>query len=463
VSEQSGHSETVQPRSAWRPSGRLTGLVGLWLVLAVVLKFTPALQAAYPAGLWLGAALLLVVLYDLWLIGRERPDFVIERELTARWPVDSWVRAATRLAHRAGRRLRLQVHELYPGHVRAEGMPQLLELNDREQAEFSWRVRATRRGPMQLDACHVAWASPLGLWWRRQSVVQVDPVRVYPNFNLVLQYGQLAGDRRLSEMGIHQARRRGLGSDFQQLRDYREGDSLRQIDWHATARMHKLIARDYQEERDQRVIFLLDCSRRMRAMDGQLSHFDQCLNAMLLLAHVAIKQGDEIALQTVASPDGRERVLPAGRGRRQFGALLESIFDLEAGTGHPDFLGAAAGLMEQQRRRSLVVVLSNLRDEDHEDLDPALKMLRQRHLVVLADLRESLAEDDQTHQASAVQRARPFDQALLAAGQTLYRQQRRLATRQLRQHGVIHLDIEPAQLPGVLVSQYRQLKASGMF
>jgi uncharacterized protein (DUF58 family) len=165
-------------------------------------------------------------------------------------------------------------------------------------------------------------------------------------------------------------------------------------------------------------------------------------------------------LQTVASPDGRERVLPAGRGRRQFGALLESIFDLEAGTGHPDFLGAAATLMEQQRRRSLVIVLSNLRDEDHEDLDPALKMLRQRHLVVLADLREALSDED-GH--ANQERPRPFDQALLAAGQTLYRQQRRLATRQLRQHGVIHLDIEPAQLPGVLVSQYRQLKASGMF
>jgi uncharacterized protein (DUF58 family) len=323
-----------------------------------------------------------------------------------------------------------------------------------------WRVRATRRGPMQLDACHVAWASPIGLWWRRHGVVGADPVRVYPNFNLVLQYGQLAGDRRLSEMGIHQARRRGLGSDFQQLRDYREGDSLRQIDWHATARMYKLIARDYQEERDQRVIFLLDCSRRMRAMDAHLSHFDQCLNAMLLLAHVAIKQGDEVALQTVASPDGRERVLPAGRGRRQFGALLESIFDLEAGTGHPDFLGAAATLMEQQRRRSLVIVLSNLRDEDHEDLDPALKMLRQRHLVVLADLRESLSDDDAV---ARQQRPRPFDQALLGAGRTLYHQQRRLATRQLRQHGVIHLDVEPGQLPGVLVSQYRQLKASGVF
>lgn len=460
MNEATSSSTTAPPRAAWRPSGRLTGLVGAWLLVATILHFLPPAQAALPAWLWLGVGLIVVALWDLWQIARERPDFVIERELPARWPVDSWVRVATRLAHRAGRRLNLEIHELYPGYVRAEGMPQALELNDREQAELNWRVRATRRGPMQLAACHVAWASPIGLWWRRQGVVRVDPVRVYPNFNLVLQYGQLAGDRRLSEMGIHQARRRGLGSDFQQLRDYREGDSLRQIDWHATARMHKLIARDYQEERDQRVIFLLDCSRRMRALDGQLSHFDQCLNAMLLLAHVAIKQGDEVALQTVASPDGRERVLPAGRGRRQFGALLESIFDLEAGTGHPDFLGAAATLMEQQRRRSLVIVLSNLRDEDHEDLDPALKMLRQRHLVVLADLREALSDEDGN---ANQQRPRPFDQALLAAGQTLYRQQRRLATRQLRQHGVIHLDIEPAQLPGVLVSQYRQLKASGMF
>jgi uncharacterized protein (DUF58 family) len=444
-------------RGLIKPDPRLVSLLALWLVPAALMQLVPALENLQLPWLWLGAALALVAAHDLWRLSSDRPEFQLRRELPERWPVNASVRLELVISHQAGRELDLIAHELYPDSVEAEHMPQRHRLPAKQKLHLNWRATARQRGELTLPGCHLAWLSPLKLWWRRQRIERQDRVRVYPNFNLVVQYGRLAGDRRLGEMGIHLARRRGIGSDFHQLRDYRDGDSLRQVDWHATARMRKLIAKDYQEERDQRVVFLLDCSRRMRALDGHSSHFDQCLNAMLLLAHVAIRQGDEVAMQTLASADGRERILPPGRGQRQFSALLETIYDLEAGTGHPDFIGSVAELMNRQRRRSLVVVLTNLRDEDHGELDPALKMLRQRHLVVLADLREALT----VNEASAP--ARPFDQALLEAGTILYREQRQAATRKLRQLGVIHLDLEPAQLPGALVSQYRKLKASGAF
>jgi uncharacterized protein (DUF58 family) len=440
-----------------RPDSRLVGLFGVWLLVAVGIHLVPALALFQAPWLWLGAGLALIALQDLVRLINDRPGFQLRREMPERWPVNAPVQLAVVISHHSRRQLDLIVHELYPDSVRAEHMPQRASLAPGQQLLLNWRATARLRGELVLPACHLAWLSPLGLWWRRQKLIRRDQVRVYPNFNLVVQYGRLAGDRRLGEMGIHLTRRRGIGSDFHQLRDYRDGDSLRQVDWHATARMRKLIAKDYQEERDQRVVFLLDCSRRMRTLDGDSSHFDQCLNAMLLLAHVAIRQGDEVALQTLASADGRERTLPPGRGQRQFSALLETVYDLDAGTGHPDFIGSAAELMNRQRRRCLVVLLTNLRDEDHGELDPALKMLRQRHLVVLADLREALGADP--HAAAA----RPFDQALLEAGTILYKEQRQAATRQLRQLGVIHLDLEPSQLPGALVSQYRKLKASGAF
>ena len=354
------------------------------------------------------------------------------------------------------------IHDLLPSRVRSTNLPLQEQLMPGRRHELNWQARAIQRGPFTVPGTHLAWQSPWRLWWRRVTIEEADSIRVYPNFNLVIQYGQLSGDRRLEEMGIHLQQRRGSGSDFHQLRDYREGDSLRQIDWHATSRVRKLIAKDYQEERDQRVVFLLDCSRRMRAMDGEISHFDQCLNALLLLAHVALKQGDEIALQTLASADGRERVLPPGRGQRQFGSLLEAVYDLDAGLGHPDYLRACAELMRVQRRRSLVVLLTNLRDEDHNELDPALALLRQRHLVVLADLRESLGDTDR-RQDDSPDAPRNMDEALLLAGHQLYRSQRRAATRQLKQMGIIYLDIVPEKLAGALVSQYRRLKAGGEF
>ncbi len=444
-----------------KPATALMAWLAAWLIGALLIRLIPTVSGLWHPWLWLGAAIFVAAIYDLWAVLREQPNFDLKRQLPSNWPVNSSVRLALDIAYRGQRHLRMIVHELYPPSIQAEEMPQTIGLAPGEQLRLHWRAKPLKRGELTLPGCHLAWLSPIGFWWRRRTVAHEDRIRVYPNFNLVIQYGMLAGDRRLDEMGIHLAQRRGTGSDFHQLRDYRDGDTLRQVDWHATARMHKLIARDYQEERDQRVVFLLDCSRRMRAMDGSMSHFDQCLNAMLLLSHVALKQGDEIALQTIAAADGRERILPAARGQRQFGELLESVFDLEAGLTYPDFLGAAGDLMSRQRRRSLIVFLTNLRDEDHEELNPALTLLRQRHLVVLADLRERISQPAQSN--TRPHPVSEFDQALLEAGQAMYREQRKTATHHLRQLGIIHLDVVPGALPGALVSQYRRLKASGVF
>lgn len=445
-------------RGALKPAARLLWLAAAWLAAGAAARWVPGLGVLWPLWPYAGAALGIAAAFDAWRLMHEAPGIELERRMPATWPLNAPVKLTLEATHRGRRPLHVRLHELYPPWVQAENMPLSTALAPGEQVSLPWRATPVRRGEFTMDGCHLSWPGPLGLWRRRITVPVHDRVRVYPNFNLVVQYGLLAGDRRLEEMGIHLQPRRGTGSDFHQLREFREGDSLRVIDWHATARLRKLISKDYQEERSQRVVFLLDCSRRMRAMDGPLSHFDHCLNAMLLLGHVALKQGDEVALQTLAAPDG-ERLVPPGRGQRQYGEVLETVFDLEAGTTHPDFLTAAGQLMNRQRRRSLVILLTNLRDEDHDELLPALRLLRQRHLVVLADLREHIAE---APTGADPRKVVGFDDALLLAAGAVYRERRKTATRELRQFGVIHLDVTPDALPAALVSQYRTLKAGGV-
>ena len=129
---------------------------------------------------------------------------------------------------------------------------------------------------------------------------QVQTVRIYPNFSVLTRFAILATDNRLSQIGMLQRRRRGEGLDFHQLREYREGDVQRQIDWKASARMPRLISREYQDERDQQVLLMLDCGRRMAARDDALSHFDHAVNAALLLAYVSLRQGDAVGLLTMS-------------------------------------------------------------------------------------------------------------------------------------------------------------------
>jgi uncharacterized protein (DUF58 family) len=240
--------------------------------------------------------------------------------------------------------------------------------------------------------------------------------------------------------------------EFHQLREYREGDSLRQIDWKATARMRRPISRDYQDERDQQIVFLLDCGRRMRARDGDLSHFDHTLTAILLTAYVALREGDAAGLLTFA---GEERWLPPRKTGAGLDAFLQTLYDLQPATGATDYLAAARAFMTRVRKRSLVVLVTNLRDEEDETLLPALQLLRARHLVLLANLRERALEQ------ALEEPVRDFDDALLHGAVHEYLDQRQRSFERIHAQGILSLDVLPMQLPVTLVNRYLALKRGG--
>jgi uncharacterized protein (DUF58 family) len=240
--------------------------------------------------------------------------------------------------------------------------------------------------------------------------------------------------------------------EFHQLREYRQGDAQRAIDWKATSRTQRLIAREYEEEKDQRVLLVIDCGRRMASKDDELSHFDHALNAALLLAHVALRQGDAVGMMTMA---GVNRYCEPRKSVAAVNAILNRVYDIEPTLAVPDYHLAAHDVMRQVRRRSLVIVLTNLRDEDDETLLPALKLLRTRHLVVLASLREAII----SRALSA--RVDSFDRAVTHAAAADYLATRERAFRRIVAAGAVCLDVEPERLAISLVNRYLELKREG--
>ena len=348
--------------------------------------------------------------------------------------------------------LALTVYDHYPEAFEVETLPAVVRLPTESWADVPLRVRPCVRGTFSIDTLDVRIGGPLGLLAEQRSIPCHSTVRVYPDFQVIARYALLAGDDRTVQMGIHLQRRRGEGQDFHQLREYRQGDPTRSIDWKATSRRRQLIAREYREERDQQIVILLDCGRRMRAQDGALSHFDQSLNAALLLSYVALRQGDAVGLQAFA---GQQRWLPPVKGRGGINRLLNGVFDLQPTNAPSDFLAAATALAARQRRRAMVIVLTNLRDDEPAALSKALEVLRRRHLLVVASLRETVLQ-----QATQT----PLDQlsdALRAAGAVHYLQQRRAAHSALQARGIQTLDVEPQELPAALVNHYLAIKRSG--
>lgn len=306
------------------------------------------------------------------------------------------------------------------------------------------------RGRHQFEPCDLRLFSPLGLWSRQFRAGDTTKIHVYPNFAAIVKYHLLATDHRLGQLGILVRQRRGEGLDFRQLREYREGDSRRQIDWKASSRMRKLISREYQDEKDQQVVFLLDCGRRMQAQDGHLSHFDHTLNAMLLLSYVALRQGDAVGLSTFATQD--IRYLAPKKSDKTVNLILNQVFDLQPSLQTSDYYQAAIDLTLKLKKRALIVILSNLRDEDDATLLPALQLLQKKHLVIFASLQESSLLQQITSPIHTDKEAIQF------AANCDFLNKREQLLRKLNANRTLAIETPPEKLAIELVNQYLDLK-----
>lgn len=432
-----------------RPSGGLLAAAALWLGLGVAVAFEARLG---PAWAGFGLAVLLLAVVD-GLRGRALPLPELSRSGPASLALGAWHAFKVTVRNPSAHTVRLRLFDSYPTAHELRGLPQDLKVPPGEGVELTWRLRPLVRGPFEIGPAEALLLSPWGLWRVPALLGGPTPFRVYPDFRQVMRYALLASDDRVAAMGIHQRRRRGEGLEFFQLREYREGDALRQIDWKATSRRGGLVSREYQDEQNQQLIFLLDCGSRLRAEDGELTHFDHALNAMLLLTYVALRQGDAVGLMTFSGP---ERWVAPRRGRGQLRILQDQVYDLSSTLAPSDYREAASRLMSRQRRRALVVMLTNLKDEDNADLKPAIASLKSRHLVLVTSLREASLGQLLDPPVTDLAGAQRF------AATTHLLEQRREAHERLRGQGVFALDVEPQQLPVALVNQYLDIKSAGL-
>jgi uncharacterized protein (DUF58 family) len=440
------------------PGARAVVLLGaaalgaLGLLVAGVAMHTVAVITAAAA-----AALLVALCTDLWRARRawQAHPLVLRRRLPAALALGVPREAVLELDNPGPTPWRVRLHDHPDERLAHEGLPLALHCPPMQRLQARYRLHPHERGAMRFAPAELRLSTPWGLAELRRRVGAEETLRVYPDFAQVARYAWLAGDRRLAEMGIKPHVQRGEGTDFKELAEYRPGDDIRHVDWKATLRFNRPIVREFQDERDQSVLFLLDCGRRMRAAEDEATgggHFDHALNAMMLLAYVALASGDAVGAMTYGGGPQQARHFAPRKGRATLHAMMAALHDLQPGTQHADLQRAAAELMRQQPKRSLIVVLTNLRGEDADEVAPALKLLRTRHLVLLASLREAAlrqATEQPLTDAAAARR--------VAAAHGL-QQARHDALARLTARDALVLDCEPAQLPAALVNRYHAVK-----
>ncbi len=430
-----------------RPAPLLVALLAGWGLLGV-----PVVFGLWPRWVWyaVAAAIVLVGLIDLLRL-RRQPSPSVHRELPESLALNVEREATLRLE--SSHHQRVDVFDLVPGGWSLQGLPRALKLKPMVTSSVAYTLTPTVRGRFVFEGVHLRVHAPWRLWRQRRQLPPPMTVRVYPNFAPLTRFALFSAEQASRLVGAHLKRRRGEGTDFHQMREYRIGDSLRQIDWKATSRARKLISREYQDEKNQQLLLMIDTGRRMMASEGGLSHFDHVLNAALVVSYLALRQGDGVGLFAAG---GESRWVAPQRGMGTIDTLLRASYDLQAQPVATDYLAAATELSLRQRRRSLVMLVTNVRDEDIEDLLVAVRLLQRQHLVCVASLRERELDAALDEPVDSVQ------DAARAGAIARYLQQRSDAHEALRSHRVMVLDVTAEALPGALVERYLAVKRDGL-
>lgn len=424
----------------------------LFLILCVVMGLSLYLEIDLETLSLAFLACLAIVGFDfLTLLGRL--NISVERQVSHTVPMGVKNHVTLVVKNNGNRRKVFEIFDHYPTLHTIEGLPRKIDLRSGDFAEVKYDITFVARGVYEFGQCDVKLESLLSLWHRYHVIGEPKEVKVYPNYSEVIKYGLLSAEQRLSQMGIHKQRKRGEGTDFHQLREFRNGDTISKVDWKASARVRKMIAKDYQQEQDQQIIFLLDCGRTMRAIDDGISHFDHTLNALLLLGSVAVRQGDEVGLLTMG---GEERWMQPQKGVSAVNRLLNVTFDLQTSKENTDILMAAGKLRALVKKRALIVLISNLRDEGSADWIKAIRLLQQKHLVFLASLREESLDQKMKEPVE------DLDSALMYSSLTDYLRNRQRTFKLMGEQKVFSIDVTPKNLANSLVNLYLSIKSSGV-
>lgn len=318
--------------------------------------------------------------------------------------------------------------------------------------QFTYQVRPPRRGDYHFGDVWLRWESPLGLLRRQTRIAAAEPVKVYPNLADVRKYDLMLRRNRLREIGLRSLRIYGTGGEYERLRDYLPDDEYRRINWRATARRGKPITTEYQAERSQNIMILLDVGRMMRSPIGDVAKLDFAVNSVLLLTYVAAQKGDKVGMLTF--DDGVQTWVAPRSGKQQFHAMLEQLYAVEGQAVEPDYGAAFAYLSERLKRHSLVLVFTELTGSiSTEMLVRQLVRLRKRHLCLLVTIGDPTVQRlaRQCVEDSASLYERMVAEEMLA--------ERALTLEKLRHAGIFTLDVPADELSVAVINRYLEIKA----
>jgi uncharacterized protein (DUF58 family) len=426
-----------------------------WLLVALGI---PLIGFATWFGLfwfaWFYNGALLFALLITFYFGPNSKDLRFRRRMDAVLSVRARNRIRIELEHDGEFHLSGIVRDEIPATFSSDDSQISFSISPGQKLTYDYFLVPPERGEEYFRATFLRLNCPFGLAQKQIRLNTEQPIKVYPNILALREFQLLNQQGRLREAGIRKSRLKGMGTDFESLRDYSEGDDFRKVDWKATARRGKIIVREYEVERNQAVILCIDCGRHMMAEIGGVRKLDLVLDSILMLIQSAIAAGDNVGL--LAYGADIIRYIQPRKGHRQLGVLLNSVYNLVAEPVESDPIRAFSYLASRHKRRSLLINFTAVEDRDQaRDVIQSFGSFSRNHIALLANINDPRFRE--------ILRNEPEDSESLFrfASAHFLTDERRQAAVMLKTVNINVLDSEPQDLAGDLVNFYLDVKARG--
>ncbi len=328
-------------------------------------------------------------------------------------------------------------------------------LKSGEAKNYAYELRPTERGVYSFGNLNIFASSPIGFIARKFVFDSAYEVPVYPSFLQLRKYDLMAFTNRLFQYGLKKIRRVGNTMEFEQIKEYVQGDDIRNINWKATAKKNQLMVNQFQDEKSQPIYSVIDKGRVMKMPFEKLSLLDYAINATLVISNIAIKKHDKAGM--FAFSDKIENRVVAERRSSQMNLILETLYNLQTNFVESDFSRLYVDVKRNINQRSLLLLYTNFETLDalHRQLG-YLQALAKQHLLVVIFFENT--ELNQFAEKKAKNVRQIFEQTI--AEKFIY--EKKLIVNELRKHGIQTILTKPQDLTINTINKYLEIKARGL-
>lgn len=324
-----------------------------------------------------------------------------------------------------------------------------------EKKDINYFLRPTERGEYSFGNLNIYAISPLKILSRRYTFNKGQMVPTYPSYIQLRKYDLIAFSNKLFQHGLKKIRRIGHTMEFEQIKEYVQGDDMRTINWKATAKKNALMINQFQDEKSQNVYMVIDKGRVMKMPFNGLSLLDYAINATLVLSNVILKKNDKAGMFTFSKKV--ENRIVAERRSSQMNLILENLYNIKTNYFESDFSRLYVDVKKHINQRSLIVLYTNFETLDGLNRQlPYLKGIAKNHLLMVVFFKNTELNDLIDKKAETIQEV--YDKVIAEK----FDFEKRLIVNELRKYGIYALLTQPESLTIDTINQYLEIKARGI-